>query len=169
MDLPEPLTPVTQTNRPSGISRSTALRLCSRAPSTRSQRSPGARRTSGVGITRRPERNIAGQRRLGLEEPFQVAGVDDVATVLPGPGTDVHDVVGGRDRRLVVLDDDERVAEVPQPDQRVDQPAVVALMEPDRRLVEDVEHADEAAPDLGREPDPLRLAARERRGSTRAG
>ena len=34
--------------------------------------------------------------------------------------------------------------EVAQPDQRVDQPAVVALVQADRGLVEDVEHADQA-------------------------
>jgi hypothetical protein len=37
-------------------------------------------------------------------------------------------------------------------------------MESDRRLVEDVEHADELRADLRREPQPLRLAARECRG-----
>ena len=64
---------------------------------------------------------------------------------------------------LVVLDDDHGVAEVAQPLERRDQPVVVALVEPDRRLVEDVEDADELRADLGREPQPLRLAARERR------
>ena len=42
---------------------------------------------------------------------------------------------------------------------RVDEALVVALVEADRRLVEHVEHADQPAPDLRREPDPLRLAA----------
>ena len=40
---------------------------------------------------------------------------------------------------------------------------VVALVQADRRLVEDVEHADELAADLRREPQPLRLAAGQRR------
>jgi hypothetical protein len=35
VDFPEPLTPVTATKQPSGTSRSTPLRLCSRAFSTR--------------------------------------------------------------------------------------------------------------------------------------
>ena len=43
-----------------------------------------------------------------------------------------------------------------------DQPRVVALVQADRRLVEDVEHADQARPDLGGQPDPLRLAAAQR-------
>ena len=67
---------------------------------------------------------------------------------------------------LVVLDDEHGVAEVAKPLERRDQPVVVALVEPDRRLVEDVEHADELRADLRREPQPLRLAAGERRGRT---
>ena len=68
-----------------------------------------------------------------------------------------------RDRVLVVLDHDQRVAGVAEPDQRLEQPVVVALVQPDRRLVEDVEHADQAGADLGGQPDPLGLAAGQRR------
>ena len=49
-----------------------------------------------------------------------------------------------------------------RPLERPDEAVVVALVEPDRGLVEDVEDADELRADLGREPEPLRLAARER-------
>ena len=45
---------------------------------------------------------------------------------------------------------------------RRDEPAVVALVQADGRLVEDVEDAAQAGPDLGRQPDALGLAARER-------
>ena len=68
------------------------------------------------------------------------------------------------DRVLVVLHDDERVAQVPEPHEGLDQPAVVALVQADARLVEHVEHADEARADLRREPDALRLAAGQRAG-----
>ncbi len=64
---------------------------------------------------------------------------------------------------LVVLHDDDRVAEVAQPLERRDQLGVVALVQPDRGLVEDVEHANERGADLGRQADALRLAPRERR------
>ena len=66
-------------------------------------------------------------------------------------------------RALVVLHDQHRAAEVAQALERGDQPLVVALVQADRRLVEDVEHADQRRADLRRQPDPLRLAARERR------
>ncbi len=79
--------------------------------------------------------------------------------VLPRARPDVHHPVGGADRVLVVLDDDQRVAQVAQPEQGLEQPVVVPLVQPDGRLVQHVQHADQARADLGGEPDPLRLAA----------
>ena len=87
---------------------------------------------------------------------------DHVAAVLAGAGAEVDEVVGGAHRALVVLDDDHRVAEVAEAVEGRDQLLVVALVQPDRGLVEDVHDADQAGADLGREPDPLRLAAGER-------
>jgi hypothetical protein len=74
--------------------------------------------------------------------------VHHLAAVLPRAGPDVDDVVGHRDRVLVVLDDDDGVAEVPQAGERVDETAVVALVQPDGGLVEHVEHADQTRADL---------------------
>ena len=88
---------------------------------------------------------------------------DDVAAVLAGARAHVDEPVGGAHHLLVVLDDEHGVAEVAQPLERADQLVVVALVEADRRLVEDVEDADELRADLRREPQALRLAARERR------
>ena len=82
--------------------------------------------------------------------------------MLAGAGADVDDPVALADRLLVVLDDEHRVAEVAQPDERVDQPPVVALVQADRRLVEHVQRADQAGADLAGQPDALRLAAGER-------
>ena len=53
--------------------------------------------------------------------------------------------------------------------QRREQPVVVALMQPDRRLVQHVEHAGQARADLRGEPDALALAARQRAGGARQG
>ena len=88
---------------------------------------------------------------------------DDVAAVLAGARPHVDQPVGGAHHLLVVLDHEHGVAEVAQPLERPDQLVVVALVQADRRLVEDVEHADELRADLRREPQPLRFAARERR------
>jgi hypothetical protein len=65
-----------------------------------------------------------------------------------------------------VLDDDERVAHVPQPDQGLDEAVVVALMQSDGGLVQDVQDAYEAGADLGGQADALGLAAGE--GARRA-
>ena len=79
-------------------------------------------------------------------------------------GADVDDVVGAADGVLVVLDDDHGVADVAQLLERLQQAVVVALVQADRRLVEDVHDAGEAGADLRGQPDALRLAAGERFG-----
>ena len=53
--------------------------------------------------------------------------------------------------------------------QSLDEPAVVALVQSDARLVEHVQHAGQAGADLSRQPDALRLAAGQRRGRARQG
>ena len=89
--------------------------------------------------------------------------MNHLAAELARPGTDVDDVVGQADRLFVVLDHDDRVAEVAQTLEGRDQSTVVALVQTDGGLVEHVEHADEVATDLARQTDPLGLATRERR------
>ena len=69
--------------------------------------------------------------------------------MLTGTGTDVDDPVSLTDRVLVVLDHDEGVAEIPQSYEGLDESPVVALVQADARLIEDVEDADEAGADLG--------------------
>ncbi|CAB5028847.1 unannotated protein [freshwater metagenome] len=86
----------------------------------------------------------------------------DAAAVLAGTRPDVDHIVGHLDGFLVVLDHEHGVAEIAEPYQRLDEPGVVALVQPDRRFVEHVQHAHETAADLRREPDALRLAAGER-------
>ena len=162
VDLPEPETPVTQVKTPSGNATSSPLRLCWRGP--RTTISPRlVRRSSGSGIERLPERYWPVSDSAIRVDLLRRSLGDDVAAVLAGAGPEVHDVVRGADRALVVFDDDHRVAEVAQALERPDQLGVVALVQADRGLVEDVEDADQARADLRREPDPLRLAAGERR------
>ena len=58
-----------------------------------------------------------------------------------------------------MLHHDQGVAQVPEPGEGLDQAAVVALVQADGRLVQDVQHAHQAGADLGGQPDALRLAA----------
>ena len=134
---------MTQQKTPSGNATSMPLRLCWRAPRTTS--SPG-----GCGAARAPGsracRQVLAGQRAGLASDLVGRPLgDDLSPVLAGARAEVDDVVGGADRPLVVLDHDDRVAEVAQPPQRVDQLRVVALVQADRGLVEDVEDAHQRA------------------------
>ena len=163
VDLPEPETPVTAVNSPSGKLDVDVLQVVlPGAPCTVSSRpgcAGGARRDRDLAAAG----EVLAGHRVGVVEQV----LDRTRSGPPGRRARRRP---GRCRRpsrradglLVVLDHDQGVAEVLEPDQRLDQALVVALVEADRRLVEDVEHADQAGPDLGGQPDPLRLAAGER-------
>ena len=60
------------------------------------------------------------------------------------PRADVHDIIRRAHRVLVVLDHDQRIAEVAQTLERREQLVVVALVQTDGRLVEDIEDAHQA-------------------------
>ena len=87
-----------------------------------------------------------------------------LAAMHAGARPHVDHVVGGEDRLLVMLDHEHGVAHVAQRLERVEQPRIVALMQPDRRLVQHIEHAGQARADLRGEADALALAARQRAG-----
>ena len=87
---------------------------------------------------------------------------DDLAAVHAGARAHVDDVVGREDGLAVVLDDDDRVAEVAQARLRLDEARVVARVQAHARLVEHVEDADERGADLRGQADALPLARRER-------
>jgi hypothetical protein len=160
--LPLPETPVTAVNVPSGNGHVELLEVVL----------AGALDLEGLAIALAPLRGDghraiaaqvgAGDRAWLGEEVVEPTVGDDLAAVLPRPGADVDDPVRGPDRLLVVLDDEDGVAQVSKAGEGRDQLRVVALVETDRRLIEDVQDAHERRPDLGREPDPLSLAARER-------
>ncbi len=82
-----------------------------------------------------------------------------LAAMYAGPRPQIDDVVGLPDRVLIMLDHDDRIAEIAQIHQRVEQPLVVALVQADRGFIEDIHDADQARPDLARQPNALRLAA----------
>ena len=105
---------------------------------------------------------IARDRPLRIEDAPRLTRVDDLAAVLAGARADVDQPIAFPDRVLVMLDDDERVAQIAQLFQRLDQPVVVALVQADRRLVEDVQDARQTRADLGGQSDALRLATGQR-------
>ena len=86
----------------------------------------------------------------------------DLAAVDARRRSDVNNVVRRPHHVAVVLHHDDGVAEVAQVLQRLNQLVVVALVQPDARLVQDVQHVDEAGTDLRGQPDALRLTAGQR-------
>ncbi len=63
---------------------------------------------------------------------------DDFAAVNAGAGADIDDIIRRENGVLVMLHDNDAVAEIAQPPQRVEQAVIVALMQADRRLIEHV-------------------------------
>ena len=60
---------------------------------------------------------------------------------MPAPGADIDDVIRLQDRILIMLDDDDGIAQIAQALERPEQALVVTLVQADRGLVEHVEHA----------------------------
>ena len=124
--------------------------------------STGAARCSGCRSGVREK--AAGDRIAGCaSDRAAVPCADHLAAAHAGAGPEVDHVLGAADGVLVVLDDDQRVALRLELGERVEQDAVVARMQADRRLVEDVADAAQIGAELRGEPDALRFAARQRR------
>ena len=96
-----------------------------------------------------------GERAADLADLVGRALGDDLAAAVARAGAEVEQVVGRLDHLAVVLDEDQRVAQVAELLQRLEQPAVVARVQADRRLVEHVQHAGQAAADLAGQADAL--------------
>ena len=103
---------------------------------------------------------LAGEGGAGGDEVGGRALEDDPAAVVAGAGAEVDDPVGVRHDRLVVLDDDDRLAGVDEPVEQAEQLLDVGEVQAGGRLVEDVDAA--LLPQVGRQLEPLPLAAGQR-------
>ena len=118
---------------------------------------------------RQRDRQAAGQvvagQRVGMVEDLLGGPLGDhLAAMDAGTRPHVDHMIGLENGLLVVLHHQHGVAEVAQPLEGVEQPPVVALVQADGRLVEDVEDADQRGADLGRQADALALTAGEGAG-----
>ena len=84
-----------------------------------------------------------------------------------GAGSEIDDVVGALDGFGIMLDHQHGVAEIAQTRKRIEQAVVVARMQSDGRLIQDIQHAAKFRTDLRRQADALGFAARKRGGGTR--
>ena len=92
----------------------------------------------------------AGDAALHLADVSDAARRDDFAAMDARAGADVDDIVRLPHCVFVVLNDDQRVAEVAQPLHCGNELVVVSLVQADARLVEDVQNAGQRTADLGR-------------------
>ena len=86
------------------------------------------------------------------------------AAVTSGTGSKIDYVIGAADRLLVVFDDQHGVAEVAQVFQCGQKAAIVAVMQANRGLVENVENSAQLGADLRCQSDTLPFATGEGRG-----
>jgi len=133
-----------------------------RDPATETQPSLG-----GHGHALAPGEIGPGQAVGVLHDLLQRAFGHDLPAMLARARPQIDDPVGVADGLVIVLHDQQRVAQVAHLLQRADQAQVIALVEADGRLVQHVEHAGQAAADLRRQADALRLPTAERTGRPR--
>ena len=115
------------------------------------------------GVLERLREKAPGHRSRDALQVVRRAFSDDKTAAAAGAGPEVHHVRGAAYRLLVVLDHDQGVAFRLELGQRIEQDAVVAWMQPDGGLIEDVGNATQVGTELRGEPDALRFAPGERR------
>jgi hypothetical protein len=84
-----------------------------------------------------------------------------------GAGAEIDDVIGALDGFGIVLHHQHGVAEIAQTAERIEQAVVIARMQADGRLVQNIQHAAQLRSDLRGQADALGFAAGERGGGTR--
>ena len=150
------------TSLPSGNVTSTALEVVLARPAHRQRLAVALSPLLGGGDRSLAGEELPGRRRLAREHVIDRSLHHDRAAVDARSRAHLHEVIGGADGVLVVLHDDDRVADVAQALERGDHLHVVLRVQADARLVEHVEHPHQPRPDLRGQADPLRLAAGER-------
>src|SRR5256885_6229628 len=115
-----------------------------------------------IGLSARDEGRqvLAGEGGTGGNEVGGGAFEDDPAAFTTSAWPEVDDPVGVGHDRLVVLDDDDRLARVDEPVEQAEQLLDVGEVEARGRLVEDVDAAP--LPHVGGQLEPLPLAAGKR-------
>ena len=81
-------------------------------------------------------------------------------------GPHVENMVCGKDRLLIMFDDNHRVSQITKPPKCSEQAVVITLMKADARLIEHIEDTGQSRSDLRGKTDTLRLTAGERSALT---
>src|SRR5580700_6947281 len=104
---------------------------------------------------------LTGEGGAAHDEVGGCALEDDPAAVVASAGAEVDDPVGVRHDRLVVLDDDDRLAGVDEPVEQAEQLLDVGEVQAGGRLVQYID-TTAAASQVGSRLEPLPLAAGQR-------
>ena len=102
---------------------------------------------------------IGREAPLGARHFIGRARGNHMAALLARTRAHINNVVGMANGVFVMLHDDNRVAQIAQAFKRGDKALVVALMQTDGRLVQDVQHAHEASANLRGQANALGFAA----------
>ena len=171
--FPEPETPVTQVNVPSGIRKSTSRKLCCRAPKISIQPPPGGSLAPPASMPRFGDRDLlaarkklSGERGRGPREFLRRSCRGNRSAEPPGPRTEVEEPVSRFEDFAVVFDENDRVSQIAQsPERSKSRP----LSRGCRPIVGSSRtyKTPVSAADLSGQPDPLGLAAGKRRHRAR--
>ena len=116
-----------------------------------------------------PGEILPGEALRVVGKSCEIAARNDDSALHARPRSEIDEVVRSAHRIFVVLDDDHRVADVPQAFESRDQLVVVPRVEADRWLIQNIEDADQTSPHLRRQPDALGFSSGEcRRGAFEA-
>ena len=105
---------------------------------------------------------ILGGDGIGLEHLLRCALKDNFSSLASCLRTDIYNPVGSPHHIFIVLHHNNGIAQVAKFLQTVEQTFVVALVQTDARLIEDIEHVDQLATNLSSQTDALALTSRER-------
>ena len=164
VDFPEPETPVIRIKVPSGNVTSIFLRLLACAPRIVSAAPFDGAALGGNRNVRAPREILAGERARIRGDFGGRADGDEFAAGFSCAGAEIDDVIGAAHGFFIVLDDEDGVAEIAQRFERGEQAAIVARVQADRRLIENIENAAQSRADLRGQADALGFAAGERGG-----
>ena len=164
MDLPEPLTPVTQTSRFSGIAAVDVAQVVLARTADHESRivlGDAAQRAAAVDLELAAQ--VLRRQRFAVARERSGRAVEhDAAAGAARPRPHVDDAVRREHDLRVVLDDEQRIAGIAQLREHVDDAAEVARMQPDARLIEHEQRIDERRAERRRQIDALHFAARQR-------
>src|SRR5580700_563134 len=118
------------------------------------------------GNVREPRQILAGERARIRRYFRRRANGDELAAGFSSARAEIDDIVGAAHGFFIVFDDENGVSKVAQSFESGEQTAVVACVQADRRLIENIENTAQPRADLRGQADALRFTAGKSRGRT---